>query len=224
MSERMRLSRASLRLALVLALSLTGSLALGQEHDHAAMQEGVAPAGSDPHAAHRHMLANTDVKRSIMEYTVPSLRMVRADGIGVSLDKEFNDGRPVVLNFIFTTCTTICPMTSQVFAMLQGRLKGTNTQAHLISISIDPEQDTPARLRAYAARYQAGPAWQHYTGTLQASIQAQQAFDVYRGDKTTHIPVTLVRSTPASPWVRFDGFASADDLLAELQAPMAAAH
>ena len=41
-----------------------------------------------------------------------------------------------------------------------------------MSISIDPEQDTPVRLREYAHKYHAGPGWQHYTGTLAASRAA----------------------------------------------------
>lgn len=86
----------------------------------------------------------------------------------------------------------------------------------MLSISIDPEFDTPARLRDYAARFGAGPEWQHYTGTLVASQKSQRAFDVYRGNKMEHVAVTLLRSKPGMPWVRIDGFATADQLLAEL--------
>src|SRR5689334_11779173 len=48
--------------------------------------------------------------RSFREYAVPAVRLVRDDGKSVSLPDEMDDGRPVVMNFIFTTCTTICPM------------------------------------------------------------------------------------------------------------------
>src|SRR5205807_3818977 len=53
----------------------------------------------------------------------------------------------------------------------------------LVSISIDPEEDTPARLREYAQQYAAGPSWQHYTGTAAASVAAQRAFEVYRSEE-----------------------------------------
>ena len=82
-----------------------------------------------------------------------------------------------------------------------------------MSISIDPEQDTPARLVEYARRFHAGPEWQHYTGTLAASITAQRAFDVYRGGKMSHTVVTLMRAAPGKPWLRIEGFATPDDLL-----------
>ncbi len=99
---------------------------------------------------------------------------------------------------------------------LQRKLGTGRDRVHLVSISIDPEQDTPARLRDYAKKFGAGPEWQHYTGTLAASVASQRAFDVYRGDKMSHIPVTLVRPAAGNRWVRIEGFASADQLLAEL--------
>jgi protein SCO1/2 len=82
-----------------------------------------------------------------------------------------------------------------------------------MSISIDPEQDTPKELREYARKFHAGPAWQHYTGTVEASLAAQRAFNVWRGDKMSHSSVTFMRATPDAPWLRIDGFASADELL-----------
>jgi len=146
-------------------------------------------------------------------YTVPAVQLVRDDGKVVSLPEEMNDGRPVVLNFIFTTCSSICPLMSQVFAQFQQRLGADSGRVHLMSISVDPEEDTPAQLREYAHKFHAGPGWQHYTGTIEASLAAQRAFNVWRGDKMSHTPVTFVRMTPESPWLRIDGFVTADELL-----------
>ena len=126
---------------------------------------------------------------------------------------EMNDGRTVVLSFIYTTCPAICPVTSQTFAQLQRALGPDASGLHLMSISIDPEEDTPARLREYARRFGAGPAWQHYTGTLTASIAVQKAFEVYRGDKMEHEPVIFIRIKPGERWVRLEGFATSEDLL-----------
>jgi protein SCO1 len=179
--------------------------------------------GADAHAAHRTAGpeasvadAPPGVSRSSMAYSLPTLKLVRDDGRRVELADELNDGRPVVLNFIYTTCSGICPLASHVFAQLQHELGTQRDHVHLVSISIDPEEDTPARLRAYARQYSAGPSWQHYTGTVEASIAVQRAFNVYRGDKMGHTPVTFVRTAPGEAWVRLDGFATADLLLREL--------
>jgi protein SCO1/2 len=175
----------------------------------------------DPPAAPASQEALPAVTRSLVNYPVPAIKLVRDDGTPVALIDELNDGRPVVLNFIYTTCTGICPLASHVFSQLQHKLGAERDQVHLVSISVDPEEDTPARLRAYAQQYSAGPGWQHYTGTVAASTAAQRAFDVYKGDKMGHTPVTLVRMAADGPWVRFDGFATADLLLKELHSKAA---
>jgi protein SCO1/2 len=153
--------------------------------------------------------------RSTVQYSVPRVTLVRDDGKSVSLPQEMNDGRPVLLNFIFTSCGSICPLMSQIFADFQRKLGADAQHVHLMSISTDPEQDTPARLTEYAHRFDAGPEWRHYTGTLDASLAAQRAFDVYRGDKMSHTPVTLLRAAPDQPWRRIDGFVTPDELLHE---------
>ena len=164
---------------------------------------------------------DTKVVTSTALYGVPNIELVRDDGKRVSLPAEMNDGRPVVLNFIFTSCGSICPLMSQIFSQFQHRLGPDGARVHLMSISIDPEQDTPARLREYAAQFDAGPGWQHYTGTLSASLAAQRAFDVYRGDKMSHTAVTLLRSAPGQPWRRIDGFVTPDRLLREYRTLLA---
>ena len=181
-----------------------------------------ADAAADPHAKHRAMTARADLSRSLASYAVPAIPLVREDGKRVMLTDELDDGRPVVLDFIYTTCNGICPLASQTFARLQKLLGPDTERVHLVSISIDPEQDTPDRLAEYAKQFHAASGWDHYTGTVRASLAAQRAFDVYRGDKMSHTPVTLVRVKPGSAWIRFDGFATADDLLLELGARVAA--
>jgi protein SCO1 len=166
--------------------------------------------------AHHHSAVPTNTTRTMARYQVPDVQLVRDDGHNVRLEAELDDGRPVVLAFIYTSCTTVCPLTSQTLATLQDKLGAARERVHIISISIDPEQDTPARLREYARSFHAGPEWQHYTGTLAASQAAQRAFDVYRGNKMDHSPATLIRRAPGADWVRIDGFATADQLLAEL--------
>lgn len=152
------------------------------------------------------------VRRVTTHYTVPDIELQRDDGKTVSLPAEMNDGRPVIVSFIYTTCATICPMTSQTLSQLQADLAKEHRPFHILSISIDPEQDTPARLRAYARKFGAGPSWQHYTGSAAASIAAQRAFGVYWGDKMDHDQVVLMRAAPGKPWLRIEGFATPQEL------------
>lgn len=190
-------------------------LAIGAGQSVVADEAIEAMANHEPHGA-------TQVVAVTAQYVVPDVTLVRQDGKRVPLPKEMDDGRPVVLNFIFTTCGSICPLMSQVFGQFQRKLGPESGRVHLMSISTDPEEDTPARLRTYARKFGAGPAWQHYTGSLEASQAAQRAFDVYRGDKMSHTAVTLLRAAPGQPWLRLDGFVTPDQLLLHYRQLLAA--
>lgn len=174
----------------------------------------------DMHAHHHHHAdaAGSALKISKVEVDLKSLKLVGAGGKTVSLDAALADPRPVLLNFIFTTCTAICPVMSHTFAEVQEALGTKRGKLHMVSISIDPEHDTPARLTQYASSFQAGPQWQFFSGTAAASIAAQKAFDVFRGDKMNHEPTTFVRQAPGQPWVRLDGLATPEDLLRQFPA------
>lgn len=192
----------------------------------AALTLGLAPlsmsAMAEDHSHHHHhhaMPAEADgYVRTQAAYTVPDVKLVNADGSGVPLRSELAEqDKPVILNFIFTTCGAVCPVMSATFSQLQAALGPERDAVRMLSISIDPEEDTPAALKAYAGKYGAGPQWQMLTGSLTDSIAVQRAFDVYRGDKMNHQPATFLRAAPGQPWVRLDGFASADDILREVR-------
>jgi protein SCO1/2 len=205
-SPRLLLRLASLTGAALLGLTASGGLA-----------SDPAGSGAAPAAA-----AESALTRSVREYAVPAVRLVRQDGKDVSLPDEMDDGRPVVLNFIFTTCTSICPMLSSAMAQFERRLGAEAGEVHLMSISIDPEHDTPDRLVEYAQRFHAGREWQHYTGTLAASLTVQRAFDVDRGGKMMHPVLTLMRAAPGKPWLRIEGFVTPDDLVRDYRELLAA--
>lgn len=183
------------------------------------------PEAADPHAHCKEVARAAALKKasdSAVDYKVPDVRLVRDDGKPVTLAEELNDGRPVVLNFVYTTCGTICPVMSQTFGQLQSKLGGERDKVHMVSISIDPEFDTPARLTEYAKRFQAGPQWHFYTGTAEASVAVQRAFEAFRGDKMSHTPVTFIRPASGSRWVRLDGFATSDELVNQVRPLIAA--
>ena len=83
-------------------------------------------------------------------------------------------GKVVVANFIYTSCTDICPLLSGRMRQLQERLRQENllgSQVQLLSFSVDPARDTPEVLRAYAARNGADPsAWRFLTGSEEQLI------------------------------------------------------
>jgi protein SCO1/2 len=157
--------------------------------------------------------------RSVAVYRPGPITLTRSDGARVSLDDELKFDGPVVLNFIFTSCSAVCPIATRTLAELQDHLRH-GEKLRLISISLDPLNDTPQALREYARKAGAGPGWRFYTGSLEASANAQRAFDLFRGDKMNHAPITLVRRAPGDVWVRLEGFPTALQLAAEVRAPV----
>ena len=91
----------------------------------------------------------------------------------------------------------------------------------MISITIDPEQDTPERLKEYAGRFKAGSGWQFLTGSIDDIITTQKAFDAYKGDKMNHVTLSFIRSAADGPWVRLEGFTSAAEVVSEYRQQLA---
>jgi len=201
-----------LSLWLVAAILVAGP-ALGGEGDEPGATDHSA-MGHEDHAGH----APTNVyARSEGEYEVPRVVLTSQYGDEVSLVKTLDSSDPVLLNFIYTSCTTVCPLMTATFAQFRSDVPQGLDRPRMISITVDPEHDTPDRLREYAGRFGAGPDWQFLTGSLDDIIQVQKAFDAYDGGKLTHKPVTLLRSGTHGAWVRMEGFPAASDLVREYE-------
>ncbi len=86
-------------------------------------------------------------------------------------------GKAWIANFIYTQCTETCPLQSAELARLQGEFAA-QPDLRLVSITVDPERDTPAALATYAERYGADPTrWLFLTGDKRAIYQlAKEGF------------------------------------------------
>lgn len=129
------------------------------------------------------------------------------------------DGRPVrwrsdvlrdriaVVNFVFTTCSSLCPPMSATLASYQQRLQqARDARVVLVSISVDPLTDTPRRLDAFARAFDPGPSWWWLTGEPRAVFGLLDALDAQTGgDPQTHAPVCLVGGVGRGPWRRLIG-------------------
>jgi protein SCO1/2 len=173
-------------------------------------------AAADPHANHK-VDTKASVKRSMVNISVAATPMVDQDGKKTTLAKALEGKKPVILAFMYTSCTTVCPVTSQIMSNTQDLLGADLANTRLVSISIDPEYDTPERMLAYSKKFEAKPQWQHYTGTLADSVAVQKAFGAYRGDKMNHVPLFFINGGGKKSWVMLQGFPSAEDVLKEFQ-------
>lgn len=170
----------------------------------------------DAHQSHHDMLkARKSYHTEAKHYLVPDVALTSEKGETQRMLELLNGDKPVMLNFIFTTCTTICPVLSASFSQVQEILGEESGEVAMISISIDPEYDTVEKLSDYSERFNAGEQWAFFTGTLNDVVAMQKAFDIYRGSKVNHEPITLLRANGDQAWLRIDGLANAGDIVAE---------
>jgi protein SCO1 len=181
---------------------------------------GSMRCGGAGHEHHKAMMTKKGYKRSVHDYALPDIELVDMDGRKTTLLTELSGTKPVIVTFVFTTCTTICPVLSGTFAQLQTELGPDVDDVQMISVSIDPEYDTPERLRAYAGLFKAGPQWQFLTGKVANIIAVQKSFGVYRGNKMNHEPTILLHKSKDSPWIRMEGLASAAEVADEYRRMM----
>jgi protein SCO1/2 len=144
-------------------------------------------------------------------------------GRRVRLASEVIGGRIAIVNFIYTTCTTVCPIASATFAQLQDRLGAElGKEVVLVSISVDPVRDTPARLSEISARFGARPGWTWLTGAKREVDGVLKGFGAYAPNVEDHPAMVLVGDASGGGWTRFFGFPSVEQLLAHVDAVHAA--
>jgi protein SCO1/2 len=154
-------------------------------------------------------------KRTIETYTMPDVTLVNQNGQRVKLKNLINSGKPVVVDFIYGTCTTICPILSAGYVNLQQKLGQNSTNVNLVSFSIDPENDTPKVMKEYLKRYRAKAGWDFLTGSRADIDKVMRAFNAYIPNKMYHYPLTLIRNPKDGKWVRIYGLTSTSEFMNE---------
>lgn len=162
---------------------------------------------------------------------VEAVRVVPSPGVAV-LDEELvdQDGEAVrlrelakdhvlVVNFIFTTCTTICSPMAAIFGRLQAELgDALDRDVRLVSISLDPAMDTPERLNRYAERFGRRQGWVFLTGSRERVNRVLDALGGRAPIKERHTPLTLIGRMAEDRWVRVEGIAPPKRLADEVRA------
>jgi protein SCO1/2 len=151
------------------------------------------------------------------------LELVDRGGDPVRFKSEAMADRIVAIDFIYTTCTTICPVLSALFAQVQDQLGARlGKEAWLVSLSLDPTRDTPKRLDAQARKFGAGPGWLWLTGQKTVVDRVLAGLDAYTADFESHASVILIGDAKRGTWIRLFGFPSPDEIVARIEELIAA--
>lgn len=156
-------------------------------------------------------------KTSAVRVQLHDLPLINQDGRPLRFKSDVIGDRLVAITFTYTTCTTICPILDSIFVKLQDKLGDRlNREVYLVTLSIDPVNDIPPRLKSYAGKLKAKPGWDFLTGNKVNVDKVLTGLDMFSADILNHTPSILVGDGRTGVWRRFYGFPSADKLLVSL--------
>ena len=139
---------------------------------------------------------------------IPNVQLVNQDGKKVNI-RDLVTNKVVAINFIFTTCTTICPPMGANFTNLKKRLQPHIEREDLamISISIDPVTDTPERLKEWSNKFDPGQGWTLLTGEKAQVNTLLKGLKVFTPLKEEHAPIILIGKEGENNWLRTNALA-----------------
>ncbi len=176
-------SRIAAGLAIMLAVALPASA-----HDMAHMHHDTTQGVQQPAAV------------------IPDIPVLDQNGNKLNFYNDLVRGKTVAIDFVFTSCSSFCSMLTANLRMVQDRLAARiGKDIELISISIDPANDTPARLKEFSAQFQPGPGWTFVTGALPDIAKLLDKLGQPLSDPFEHVPLVLVHNDKAGGWTHVDG-------------------
>jgi protein SCO1/2 len=135
------------------------------------------------------------------------------DGKEVRLYTDLLKGKIVIMDFIYTRCVGPCPILSSTFVKIQERLGDRlGKDVFLISFSVDPDYDTPARLKEYAERFRARPGWTFVTGSRQNAEAALRRLGQWVESPEQHQTLYILGNEATGLWKKAFGLAKPEDL------------
>jgi cytochrome oxidase Cu insertion factor (SCO1/SenC/PrrC family) len=156
---------------------------------------------------------------------IPDVELLDQNGKKIHFYTDLVKGQTVVINFIFTTCTTICPPLGATFARVQKELGDkVGRDVRFISISVDPVTDTPERLKAWGAKFHAGEGWTFVTGNKPEIDELLRALGASSASREDHSPTVLIGNEAQGNWTRTYGLANTSTLVNVINDAIAGKH
>jgi len=136
----------------------------------------------------------------------PNIELTTQDGKIVHFYDDLIKGKMVAIDLIYTSCHYACPLETARLAQVQKMLGDrVGKDIFFYSISIDPEHDTPAVLKAYAEKFHAGPGWTFLTGKKEEIDFLSKKLGLYADPSVNadgHTPHLLLGNEPLGQWMR----------------------
>jgi protein SCO1/2 len=182
------------------------------------MPDGVANAQAGHESGHDGSPASSSAASASSETRAQKyftdVELLDQDGRKLRFYSDVLKGKTVIVNAFFTTCTSVCPPMNRNMEKIQAALGDrVGRDVLLVSISVDPETDTPARLKEYAQKFHAGAGWLFLTGKKQNVDWALYKVGQYVEDKQDHTTVFIIGNEATGLWKKAFGMAKPAELI-----------
>jgi len=206
-----------LLVASLLVLNLQAAESGHEQHQHDAAGE------DDPHAAHKAMMNKPAEPAESTRVDLLDHILLDQHGKEVKFASDVIADHIVVMDFIYTTCTTVCPVISAVFGQLQNKLGDQlGDDVVLVSVSVDPVRDTPQRLKAFSKPHNPQPGWIWLTGNKRTMDEVLDGLGAYSSNFEDHAAMVLVGDGRNGQWSRYYGFPNPERIMGQVNALQAA--
>jgi protein SCO1/2 len=159
-------------------------------------------------------VARAEEPKSPSEKYFTDTELVNQDGKPVRFYSDVLKGKTVVIDVFFTTCTASCLVMNKSFEKIQEGLgEHVGKEVVLVSITVDPETDTPERLKVYAKKFNAKPGWMFLTGKKENIQTVLKKLGLYVEDKNAHSNLVLIGNDATGLWKKAFGLAEPEELL-----------
>jgi protein SCO1/2 len=172
-----------------------------------AAQQGTPAQAQKPSQA-------TDAAQSPAEKYFTQVVLVNQDGEKMRLYSDLLKDKVIIINFFFATCQGSClPMNRNLQKVQEALGEHVGKDVRIISISVDPTVDTPARLKEYAKKLDARPGWYFLTGDKANVDFALRKLGQYVEDKQGHTNIFIIGNERTGLWKKAFGLARSDELI-----------
>jgi protein SCO1/2 len=142
------------------------------------------------------------------------VELINQDGEKLRFYSDVLKDKVVIINSFFSTCTSVCPPMNRNLEKIQDALGDRlGKDVFLVSISVDPETDTPARLKEYSQRFHARPGWLFLTGKKENVDWALYKLGQYVETKNDHSTIVIIGNEPKGLWKKALGLANSEELI-----------
>ena len=168
-----------------------------------------------PPAPHDHShMSKAPEQSSAAEKYFTDVELINQDGKKVHFYSDVLKGKTVVVNAFFTSCTSVCPPMNRNMQKIQEALGDrVGRDVFFVSITVDPEVDTPARMKEYAKNFHAGPGWTFLTGKKENLDWALYKLGQYVEAKDDHTSIFIIGNEAKGLWKKAFGLAKAEELI-----------